>query len=145
LVKSDFLEKFFVFFAASILILMPYGLIRYQPKESGRTLYIVGQNPVGEAPGKWTVNEEGWDFRSKEKGLDEIILKHGEKVTLKITSIDAVHVFTIQEYNISDDIYPGEVKTIELVADKEGEFEFYCKRGCGLGHLAMTGNLIVEP
>jgi heme/copper-type cytochrome/quinol oxidase subunit 2 len=143
-VKSDLLEKLFVLTAVSILILIPYGLVTYQPRESGRTLYIVGQNPVGEAPGKWSVNEEGWDFRGNEKSLDEIILKQGEKVTLKITSIDVVHVFTLREYGILEDIYPGEIKTIELVADKEGEFEYYCKRGCGLGHLEMKGKIVVE-
>ncbi len=145
MIKSSLLEKLFILAAASILILMPYMLISYRPAEKGKTLYITGQNPVGESPGKWIVNNDGWDFHDTAEGKDEIIVKKGEKVTLKVTSLDVVHVFTIQEYNISEAIYPGEIKTIQFVPDKEGVFEFYCKRGCGLGHLEMKGKLVVEP
>ncbi|MEE8357922.1 MAG: cupredoxin domain-containing protein [Candidatus Hydrothermarchaeales archaeon] len=145
MIKSSHLEKLFIIVAVLILILMPYSLYRYRSTGNGKTLYITGQNPVGESPGKWIVNNEGWDFHDRGEGKDEIRVKKGEKVTLKVTSIDVVHVFTIQEYNISEAIYPGEIKTIEFVPDKEGVFEFYCKRGCGLGHLEMKGKLVVEP
>ncbi len=100
---------------------------------------------MGEAPGQWIVTKDKWEFRSPEKGLEEIRLRKGERVTLKITSIDAVHLFTIREFNIQEAIYPGEIKTIQFIPDKEGVFEFYCKRGCGLGHLEMKGKMVVEP
>lgn len=145
MVKSSLLEKFFLIATASILILMPYGLYNYRPEGKLGSQYIIGQNPVGESPGKWIVNKEKWDFHDSENRASEIKVKQGEKVSLKISSADVVHVFTIQEYNISEEIYPGEIKTLEFDADKAGEFEFYCKRGCGLGHLDMKGKLIVEP
>ncbi len=145
MIKYNLLEKLFILAAASILILGPYSFFNYRPTEKGEVLYIFGTNPVGESPGRWIVNNDGWDFHDIGEGKDEIRVKKGEKVTLKVTSIDVVHVFTIQEYNISEAIYPGEIKTIEFVPDKEGVFEFYCKRGCGLGHLGMKGKLVVEP
>ncbi len=145
MIKSSLLEKLFILAAASILILMPYILISYRPAGNGKTLYITGTNPVGESPGRWIVNNDGWDFHDMGEGKDEIRVKKGEKITLKVTSIDVVHVFTIQEYNISEAIYPGKITTIQFVPDKEGIFEFYCKRGCGLGHLGMKGKLVVEP
>ncbi|MFQ5801093.1 MAG: cupredoxin domain-containing protein, partial [Candidatus Hydrothermarchaeales archaeon] len=75
-----------------------------------------------------------------------IRVKQGEVVTLRLTSMDVVHGFNLSYYNIFETLYPGKITTVEFVADKSGEFEFYCSaRSCGLGHLEMKGTLIVEP
>ncbi len=80
---------------------------------------------------------------------DYIRVKQGDRVILHITNPettpDATHGFCICEYNIQASIEPGEVATIEFIADKPGVYAFYCSEFCSPLHLEMAGWLIVEP
>lgn len=67
-----------------------------------------------------------------------IKVKEGERIKLKLNNIDMEHSISIPELEI--DIHGEGV----FVADKKGEFEFYCHTYCGSGHEAMKGVLIVE-
>ncbi len=73
-----------------------------------------------------------------------IKVKKGEKVKLTITSQDVRHGFAIADYGINQDLVPGETNVVEFVADKEGQFNFFCSVQCGSGHGGMNGLLIVE-
>ena len=74
----------------------------------------------------------------------EIKVKKGDTVRLKVKSIDVPHGIAIREYDIKVGLPAGEEKAVEFVADKTGEFEFYCSVYCGSGHGMMRGKLIVE-
>ncbi len=56
---------------------------------------------------------------------DSIGLKKGENVTLKVKSEGGDHYFVIDQYNIKTPIIPGKEVSIDLNADKEGEFIYY--------------------
>ncbi len=90
------------------------------------------------------VNEENYDreitidAKMFEFNPDVIRVKEGEKIKLKINSLDIEHSISIPELDI--DIH-GEG---EFVADKKGTFDFSCHTYCGSGHGAMKGVLIVE-
>lgn len=73
-----------------------------------------------------------------------IRVKYGERVRLKIKSEDVVHGFALPDFNINVVLNPGEISTVEFVADKRGKFEFYCSIACGVGHLGMRGSIIIE-
>src|SRR3989344_3938507 len=67
-----------------------------------------------------------------------IKVKEGERVRIKINSLDVEHSIYIPELDahIHDE---G-----EFVATKKGTFDFYCHSYCGSGHENMKGVLIVE-
>ena len=73
-----------------------------------------------------------------------IEVNKGETVRITVTSEDVTHGFAISEYGIRKKIYPGVPVTIEFVADKVGEFTYYCSVPCGMGHGSMRGKLIVR-
>ena len=73
-----------------------------------------------------------------------ITVKQGDRVRLKITSLDVVHGFALPEFNIDQRLEPGKETTIDFIADKKGEFSFHCSVICGQGHKEMTGKLVVE-
>lgn len=75
---------------------------------------------------------------------DTIKVKQGDKVRLKIKSVDVAHGVGIPDFNVSVDLAPGKEETVEFVADKKGEFTFFCSVFCGSGHPDMKGKLIVE-
>ncbi|HSJ28923.1 MAG TPA: Sec-dependent nitrous-oxide reductase [Acidimicrobiia bacterium] len=80
---------------------------------------------------------------------DVVRAKQGERVVMHITNIetarDATHGFAIPGYNIQASLDPGEVVTIEFVADRSGSFAFYCTEFCSALHLEMQGWLLIEP
>ncbi|MDO8628368.1 MAG: cupredoxin domain-containing protein, partial [Nanoarchaeota archaeon] len=73
-----------------------------------------------------------------------ITVKQGDKVRFIVTSAENNHGFAIREYDINVAVNEGESKTVELVADKKGTFNFFCSVFCGSGHKEMKGVFIVE-
>ena len=72
----------------------------------------------------------------------------GDRVTIYLTNIeqttDELHGFGLNEYNINVVVDPGETKTIEFVADKQGVYPFYCTNFCSALHQEMQGYLLVK-
>jgi len=73
-----------------------------------------------------------------------IKVKKGDTVVLKLTSTDVKHGISIPDFGINADIKVGETKIVEFVANKAGTFKFTCNIPCGVGHMGMTGTIIVE-
>ncbi len=74
----------------------------------------------------------------------EIVVNKDDRVILHIKSADVTHGFAILDYDISEMLNPGEEVTVDFVADKAGEFTFFCSVPCGTGHSGMQGKLIVN-
>jgi hypothetical protein len=126
-----------------ILAAIPFLVLSWNPKGGGRVVNVAGYNLPDHDPGVWVVGE-GRPFSREKENI--VRVKQGESVTLRLSSMDVVHGFSIAEYNISEVINPGETVVVEFDADRTGEFEFYCSaRSCGPGHIDMRGKLIVEP
>ncbi|MEK7597946.1 MAG: cupredoxin domain-containing protein [Patescibacteria group bacterium] len=73
-----------------------------------------------------------------------INVKQGDRVRLKIKSIDVTHGFSLLDFNVNANLEPEKEITVEFVADKKGEFTFFCSVFCGVGHIGMKGKLVVE-
>ena len=73
-----------------------------------------------------------------------INVKQGDKVRLKIKSIDVTHGFSLPDFNVNENLEPEKEVVVEFIADKKGEFSFFCSVFCGEGHSGMKGKLIVE-
>ena len=79
------------------------------------------------------------------KFTPEVIrVKSGTLVTLKIKAIDGTHGFQLSAFGIDERLDENELKVIEFYASNKGEYGFRCSHFCGLGHLGMTGKIIVE-
>src|SRR3989344_5066198 len=72
-----------------------------------------------------------------------INVKQGDKVRLKIKSIDVTHGFSLPDFNVNENLEPEKEVVVEFIADKKGEFSFFCSVFCGEGHSGMKGKLIV--
>lgn len=73
-----------------------------------------------------------------------ITVNKGDKVVLHVKSIDVAHGISISQFGVSEYLEPGKTVDIEFIADKTGEFTFFCNVYCGEGHSSMRGKLIVE-
>jgi cytochrome c oxidase subunit II len=75
---------------------------------------------------------------------EELHVPQGTLVTLKVTALDGTHGFNMSEFGIDELIPEKETKVVRFYAGMKGEYGFHCSHFCGIGHLGMNGNLIVE-
>jgi len=86
----------------------------------------------------------------------------GDTLNLKLVSLDVVHGFYLEGYNLDARITANtekfeikrpkdknshyeQVEAVTVVADKRGKFRYRCSHTCGSMHPFMQGELIVEP
>lgn len=75
---------------------------------------------------------------------DILVVNVGEKVRVRLTSLDVAHGFMLEELGIDERIEPGKESIVEFYAAKAGTYEFRCSVFCGPRHLKMRGWLIVK-
>jgi cytochrome c oxidase subunit II len=75
---------------------------------------------------------------------EEVHVPQGTLVTLKITATDGTHGFSLGAFGIDETIPENEIRTVTFYAGKKGEYGFHCSHFCGIGHLGMTGKIIVD-
>lgn len=121
----------------------------YSYEYEGKTYYFCCPMCIGEFkkdPAKYIskikeVKLEAFQFRFSP---DPVVVKKGDIAKLEITSRDVPHGVYIKEYGINIPVKKGEIKKVEFLADKEGEFDILCSVFCGSGHSKMKGKLVVE-
>ncbi len=76
--------------------------------------------------------------------VKEIKVKQGDTVTINFISSDGFHGWNIDAFAAATQkVQPGTPTSVTFVADKKGEFEYYCPVGEHRAH-GMVGKLIVE-
>ena len=75
----------------------------------------------------------------------ELIVEEGATVTINLTSTEGFHDWVIDEFDAATDkISAGESTSVTFVADRTGQFEFYCSVGSHRLQ-GMVGTFVVEP
>jgi cytochrome c oxidase subunit 2 len=74
-----------------------------------------------------------------------IVVRQGEKVRLEVTSTDVEHGLAIPAYKLNQDLKPGKTEVMEFTASQSGSFATHCSEFCGMGHMGMSGELVVIP
>ena len=75
----------------------------------------------------------------------EITVQKGQKVTIKLVSLDVTHGLYLDGYELRTQATPAKQGEFTFVADKTGRFTFRCSETCGPFHPYMVGYLTVEP
>ncbi len=65
---------------------------------------------------------------------NEITLKKGETVILRLTSTDRVHGFFSKPLKVDTDITPDKTTDVAVTPDAVGDFTIICDHYCGTGH-----------
>lgn len=60
--------------------------------------------------------------------LAEMTVKKGDTVRVKVTNTKGQHDFKIDEFKVDLETPEGKEVMVEFVADKVGDFEFYCSK-----------------
>jgi cytochrome c oxidase subunit II len=75
---------------------------------------------------------------------NNVTLKKGQKVTLRLHSEDVTHGFFMRALKIDEVIEPGQTKDIVLVPETAGSFTTICDHFCGTNHGNMNMTIVVE-
>ncbi len=87
----------------------------------------------------FTVTGNNFAFDTK-----EIRVKEGDTVKVTFVNSEGTHDWALDEFNVKTAmLQAGGTETIEFVANKKGEFEYYCSFGQHR-QMGMVGKLIVE-
>ena len=88
-----------------------------------------------------TITVEGGNFYFSP---NEIRVKQGEKVKIVFKNVQGTHDFVLDEFDVKTSIIStGESEEVMFVADRSGEYEFYCSVGSHR-EMGMVGTIIVE-
>jgi cytochrome c oxidase subunit 2 len=74
---------------------------------------------------------------------NEITLKKGETVVLRLTTADRVHGFFSRALKVDTDIPPGKTTEVAVTPDTAGVFPIICDHYCGTGHGNMKMKVVV--
>jgi heme/copper-type cytochrome/quinol oxidase subunit 2 len=111
---------------------------------------VVGEVDYGEALeerlGDETIVVKEFSIRVTKEGYVPAIIsvKEGDPVRLIIYPSDTDHGFVLSAYGINEYLDEGNYKTIEFVADMDGEYTFFSNVYSGPSTKDLYGTLIVE-
>lgn len=74
---------------------------------------------------------------------NQITLKKGETVKLRLTSDDVTHGFYMKKLKIDEVIEPGKPTEVALTPDTAGSFTTICDHFCGTNHGSMNMTITV--
>ncbi len=74
-----------------------------------------------------------------------IRVKRGERLTLRLQSLDVQHGLFIDGYGVNIKVEPGGQAEQTFVADRPGRYTFRCSVTCGEFHPYMVGYFVVGP
>jgi cytochrome c oxidase subunit 2 len=124
------------------------------------TCWMASAHPAAkpaDAPRVIEISAKKYDFSPA-----EIQVKKGEKIELKVHSVDEAHGVKLNLYpegakakgepglvldqpDENGKVTKGTDQVIDFTAQEPGTYDFVCAKFCGFGHDRMKGKLIVEP
>lgn len=120
-----------------VLAITLFVFIKYIFKNKDTTSNV----PPQTAP---SVSEISVTARQFSFSPNNIKVSYGERVRLRIKSVDVTHGISLPDFNVNAVLQPNNEVVLDFVANKRGTFSFFCNIACGEGHLGMRGLLTVE-
>ena len=86
------------------------------------------------------------DITAKRFGFtpDQIVLKKGETVTLRLHSEDVTHGFFMRKLKIDTEVEAGKTADVTITPDTPGSYTTICDHFCGANHGNMKMTIVVE-
>jgi heme/copper-type cytochrome/quinol oxidase subunit 2 len=72
-------------------------------------------------------------------------VNRGDRVVIKLESVDVVHGLYVDGYGLSTEAEPGRPGELAFTANRAGAFRMRCSVTCGALHPFMIGKLEVGP
>lgn len=131
------MNKNYIFIALALIAVIVVGGVFIINNSKTNTKLDTNNSPSNNAPDNQAQGEvkefkmdsfyEMVDGKPKQQfSLEEITVNKGDTVRIIVTVTKGTHDFLIDEYGINAQTPLDQPTTIEFVADKAGEFVYYC-------------------
>lgn len=135
----------------TIIVLILLGLGVWYFYQADDTTFLPGGGNMGESTevdiatvDLDTAETFSISGRPYEYSIEKIVVQKGDVVVINFLSGQGLHDLRIDEFGVGTEaLETGEKQMFAFVADKKGEFEYYCSVG-NHRELGMVGTLIVE-
>ena len=86
------------------------------------------------------------DITAKRFGFapEQVVLKKGETVTLRLHSEDVTHGFFMRKLKIDTEVEAGKTADVTITPDTPGSYTTICDHFCGANHGNMKMTIMVE-
>lgn len=111
--------------AAFALIVLALGNVVHQAQAAGPRVVEITAKRFGFAP-------------------DQVTLKKGEPVTLRLHSEDVTHGFFMRKLKIDAEVEPGKTTDVTITPEVAGTYTTICDHFCGANHGNMKMTIVVE-
>lgn len=127
-----------------MLVGLPFLFYQFAPWKSHDGKRIIFLTAIA-SQGIWTEDiVNGTNYWNTKFKRAKVILRKGEDVILRFTSIDVTHTFYAPEIGIGPvEVLPGHVYDVPFKAAKTGRFTYYCTTVCGHCHYFMQGIVLI--
>ena len=75
---------------------------------------------------------------------NQITIKKGETVKIRLTSDDVTHGFFMRKLKIDQEVEPGKPTEFAVTPQEAGTFTTICDHFCGVNHGNMNMTIVVE-
>ena len=108
---------------------------------SALTIALAGVGNNAQAAGPKVI-----DITAKRFGFtpDQVVLKKGETVTLRLHSEDVTHGFFMRKLKIDTEVEAGKTADVTITPDTAGSYTTICDHFCGANHGNMKMTIVVE-
>ena len=108
---------------------------------SALTIALAGAGNNAQAAGPKVI-----DITAKRFGFtpDQVVLKKGETVTLRLHSEDVTHGFFMRKLKIDTEVEAGKTADVTITPDTAGSYTTICDHFCGANHGNMKMTIVVE-
>jgi cytochrome c oxidase subunit 2 len=114
--------------------------------ESGDASFVAAVADRSEPAVVFDIEARQFQFTVTPGGAETIHVRRGDRVTLRLRSIDALHGFIMPNVLAHRTLIGGAAPIeVTFVADHVGTFPFFCTIECGSGHHGMAGQMEVTP
>ena len=122
------MNKYLIIGIIIVVIIAGFAIIKtFGSSSTGNSIKTTDERPVKE----FTMDSfvEMVDGKPKPQySLKEITVNKGDLVRIKITVTKGTHDFKIDEFGVYADTQLDKESVVEFVADKAGEFVYYCTK-----------------
>jgi cytochrome c oxidase subunit 2 len=92
----------------------------------------------------WQINYEAHDPSRRFETANELHIPVGQEVRLQFESPDVIHSFWVPNLAGKQDLIPGRLTQLTLMADKPGVYRGQCAEYCGAQHAHMVFYVVVQ-
>ena len=115
------------------------------------TIVDLSRRPEGALQVEVIGHQWWWEFRYR--GADgqpvvvanEMSIPVGQKVEVRLTSVDVIHSFWVPNLAGKQDVVPGNVTSMWFNAKESGEYFGQCAEFCGESHAFMRFKVVARP